>query len=153
MRYVDEPALSGGEICPVEQKQSTGLPSLLSFTSYQWKQGGRTNWNAILQLCTNKLMNDNGSLIEATGAILSTDCGAANGVFWVVMVTGAKRLWRSPDLSWSQINFYTCSQYSEPSFQCICMHEYLLVIYLQFVHRWKVWRVSSSVGLSLYILR
>lgn len=54
-------------------------------------------------------MNDNGLLIEGTGAVHSADCGAANGVLWVVMVTGTERLWRYPDLSWSQIVFYICS--------------------------------------------
>lgn len=93
----------------LELEPSTGLPSLLSLTSSRREQGGRTNWNAILQLCTNKLMNDNALLIEGTGAIPSADCGAANGVLRVVMATGTERLWRSPDLSWSQIIFYTCS--------------------------------------------
>lgn len=59
-------------------------------------QGGRTNWNSILQLCTNKLMNDNGLLIEGTGAI---DYATANGVLLVAMATGEERLRRSPDLS------------------------------------------------------
>lgn len=57
-------------------------------------------------------MNDNGLLIEGTGAIHSTDCGAANGVFRVAMATGTERLWRSPDLSWSQILFYTSAPHS-----------------------------------------
>lgn len=82
---------------------------LLSFTSNEREQGERTNWNAIFQLCPNKLMNDNGFLIEGAGAIPSADCGAAKGVLRVVMATGAERLWRSPNLSWSQIVFYTCS--------------------------------------------
>lgn len=34
-------------------------------------------------------MNDNGLLIECTGAIHSADCSAANGVLSVVMATGS----------------------------------------------------------------
>lgn len=77
---------------------------------YQQEQGGKSNWDAILELCKNKLMNDNGSLIEGTEAIPSTDSDAANGVLRVVMVMGAVRLWRPPDPSWSQIIVYTCSR-------------------------------------------
>lgn len=95
----------------VEPERSAGLPLYCLALHYISRrgQGGRTNWHSILQLCTNKLMNDNGLLIEGTGAIHSADCGAANGVLRVVMVTGTERLWRSPDLSWSQIVFYICS--------------------------------------------
>lgn len=88
------------------------------------EQRGRTNWNSILQLCTNKLMNDNGLLIEGTGAIPSADCGATNGVLRVVMATGAERLWRSPDLSWSQIIFYTWSPQRQHLDIFACMNIY-----------------------------
>lgn len=114
-RYRDEPGLKGAEISPMERGSGTGtalsccrLCFPLHYISRR-EQGGRTNWNSILQLCTNKLMNDNGLLIEGTGAVPSADCGAPNGVLRVVMATGAARLWRSPDLSGSQIIFYTCS--------------------------------------------
>lgn len=102
-----------------ELERSTGLApyrcttaasaSLYILSVGECMEGGRTNWNSILQFCTNKLMNDNGLLIEGTGAIHSADCGATNGVLRVAMATGTERLWRSPDLSWSQILFYTCS--------------------------------------------
>lgn len=114
-RYRDEPGLNRAEISLIELVSGAGAerraaaPALLYVISAGREQEGRTNWNSILQLCTNKLMNDNGLLIEGTGAIPSADCGAANGVLWVVMATGGGRLWRSPDLSWSQIIFYTCS--------------------------------------------
>lgn len=135
-RYGDEPGLNGAEISSMERGQRSrngaqGLPLLhchLCFPLHYisgWEQGGRTNWNSILQLCTNKLMNDNGLLIEGTGAIHSADCSAANGVLRVVMATGAEKLWRSPDLSRSQIIFYTCSPQSVPPVGCICIHEYL----------------------------
>lgn len=75
----------------VERRTGAAAPVFLNIVSQQ-ERGGRTNWNAILQLCTNKLMNDNGLLIEATGAIPSADCGAANGVLRVVMATGVERL-------------------------------------------------------------
>lgn len=41
-------------------------------------------------------MNNNGLLIEGTGAI---DYATANGVLLVAMATGEERLRRSPDLS------------------------------------------------------
>lgn len=41
-------------------------------------------------------MNDNGLLIEGTGAI---DYATANRVLLVAMATGGERLRRSPDLS------------------------------------------------------
>lgn len=44
-------------------------------------------------------MNDNGLLIEGTGAIRPADYATANGVLLVAMATGAERLRRSPDLS------------------------------------------------------
>lgn len=103
-RYGDEPGLSGAEICPLELEAAA--PAFLHISE---SRGGGTNWNTIFQLCTNKLMNDNGFLIEGAGALPSADCGAAKGVLTVVMATGAERLWRSPDLSWSQAIFYTCS--------------------------------------------
>lgn len=62
-------------------------------------QGGRTNWNSLSQPFTNKLMNDNGLLIEGTGAIRPDDCATTNGVLLVAMATGAERLWTSPDRS------------------------------------------------------
>lgn len=71
--------------------RGAAAPVFLNIIS-QPERRGRTNWNAILQLRTNKLMNDNGLLIEATGAIPSADCGAANGVLRVVMATGVERL-------------------------------------------------------------
>jgi len=37
-------------------------------------------------------MNDNGLLIEGTGAIHPADCATANGVLPVVMATGIERL-------------------------------------------------------------
>lgn len=76
----------------------------------QQEQGGKRNWDAILELCRNKLMNDNRSLIEGTEAIPSTGSDAANGVLRVVMVMDAERLWRPADPSWSQIIVYTCSR-------------------------------------------
>lgn len=116
----------------LELEQSAGLPLLccrlrfpLHYISRR-EQGGRTNWNSILQLCTNKLMNDNRLLIEGTGAIPSADCGAANGVLRVVIATGAERLWRSPDLSWSQIIFYHTphsQSHHLDIFACMNIHE------------------------------
>lgn len=50
-------------------------------------------------------MNDNGLLIEGTGAIHPADCFSANGLRRVAMATGTERPWRSPDLSWHQIIF------------------------------------------------
>lgn len=102
-RYGDEPGLDGAEISPMERVSGVGTDSrrrplhrrLLCFAlllSAGDLQGGRTNQDSILQLCTNKLMNDNGLLIEGTGAIHSADCGVANGVLRVVMATGGERL-------------------------------------------------------------
>lgn len=71
---------------------------------YQREQAGRSNWGAVLELCKNKLMNDNRSLIEGTEVIPSTD---SDGLLRVVMVMGAERLWRPPDPGWSRIIVYT----------------------------------------------
>ncbi|KAK5605559.1 hypothetical protein CRENBAI_010252 [Crenichthys baileyi] len=115
-RQLDEPGLSGEEISSTEhssragtQRRAAAAKSTASFTviSAGRVQGERANRNSISQLCTNKLMNDNGLLIEGTGAIHPADCFSANGVLRVAMATGTERLWRSPDLSWHQIIFYT----------------------------------------------
>lgn len=46
------------------------------------EQGGKRNWDAILEPCKHKLMNDNSSLIEGTEAIFPPPTlDAANGVF------------------------------------------------------------------------
>lgn len=77
---------------------------------YQREQGGKSNRDAISELCKNKPMNENRSLIEGAVAIPSADSDAANRVLQVVMVMGAARPWRPPDQSWSEIIVYTCSR-------------------------------------------
>lgn len=56
---------------------------------YQREQAGKSKCGAILELCKNKLMNDNRLLIEGTEWIPSTDSDAANRVLRVVMVMEA----------------------------------------------------------------
>lgn len=88
---------SGGVAQHCSSAASASSYFILAAERREW----RTNWNSIALPCTNKLMNDNGRLIEGIGAIYSVDCGAANGVLWVVMVTGTERLLRL--LTWAGV--------------------------------------------------
>lgn len=136
-RFRAEPGLHGAQISPMERGSRVGAAAVsLCIPSAT----GKSRWNSILQLCTNKLMNDNELLIEGAGAAPSGwDCCALNGVLRVV--TGVWRLWRSLDPSWSQIisNTRPDSQghvcLPAPSFTCMNIYQSL-----------DAWVKHSSMG-------